>query len=274
MTKTNNFSKEVDIFKFEDPLSYLKEFVSYFTDRGNSMRELSRKCGLASPNYFQKVLIENRSITLESSKKIAQFMGIKGHALDYWLALVKISLPNYKDKDRLKALAKAIQERAKNRMTLDTRIHENWLHAAVFEMARMDNFLMTTEGIHSRLKRHATLKDIASSLEFLLKHKFLIETKIPHRYIQASIEFDPYYDRRSNDMIEVHRQHLEIAKHRLNDDVRETEFLGLTTAIPFSRMKDIQRILRSALDEIEFEISKSAPCDEVIVLQVSTFKVT
>ena len=274
MTKNLRNVKIIDVFDFDSPNEILKHFVAYSTSQGVSLRELTRQCGLSSPNYFQKVIGENRHITVQSASKIADALGLTSIESEYWMTLVKIALPQFKNKKALLSEAQSLKERARRKKTQATEIHEHWIHSVIFEMAKIKDFDMSIQNIHSRIRKYTSLLEVERSLMFLLKHKWLVPTNTLDRYNQAAVEFDPLYDRRSIDMLTVHGQHLDMAKHRLNDDAKETEFLGLTTAIPFNKMPEVQKIMRQAMDEIEFKIATSSDCDNVIIIHMSAFRVT
>ncbi|MDA9951403.1 TIGR02147 family protein [Oligoflexaceae bacterium] len=273
MTNNLQFVKKLDVFDCDKVGDFIAEFVDRAGASGLSFREMSKLCGFSAPNYFQRVVTEKRSISVAAASKIAEALEFSDLQKEYFIVLAKLELPKYKDKNQLQTEAKNLKNRANKSLTHATEIHENWLHSVIFEMAMLKGFIMSAQNILASLKRSASIEEIQKSLDFLQRHKWLVPTDEKDVFNQAMVEFDPKYDRRAVDMLTVHRQHLDMAKHRLNDAATETEFLGLTTAIPFKKMPEVQQILRDAMDQIEYKVAGSGDADNVIIVHMSAFKV-
>ncbi len=261
-------------YPFESALEYLRTVVEKSQEVGFSFREMAKQCGFATPNFFQKTLESGRPLTLDAAKKIAKAFGFAEREREYWSLLVKLEASTEKRRRELERSVRAFRELAMRATTKDTDIHRHWLHAAIFEMARIPNLPLTVDRICGRLRGMATRGEVEESLAFVLKKKWLIPTEAADIYQQATIEFDPYYDRRSVEMIGVHRAHLDQAKHRLNDPATETEFIGLTTAMPRRLLPEVQSILRTTISQIERAAAAADDCDEIMVVQMCAFRLT
>jgi len=264
--------KRPDIFSFDHPLEYLEDLLRRYVAEGYSYRELVSRCELGAPNFFQRILKGERKLTLKSAKAIASGFQFEANEADYWLLLVRESVADGPEKVNLQKQRSSLRQIAERKFRSDDSIHLSWLHSVVYEMAAIPDFQMTAESIQKRLKRKVSLDEIRQSLDFLRKKKWLV-SKGQDRYRQNPIEFDPAYDARSIAMIDSHSAYLDMAKHRLRDDVRETEFLGLTVASSRKNFGRVQEILRGALDDIE-KVCGEPGADEVIAIQISAFKLT
>ena len=175
-----------------------------------------------------------------------------------------------KDKDKIVEELEKRRSISHRRDVSDDDIHMSWIHAAIYEMAAIPRLEMSPKNIQLRLIKNESLDKIKESLVFL-ESKGWIESNGENRYKQNPIEFDPKYDQRSVEIMLAHKEYLDMAKHRLNDSVKDTEFLGMTMAIKKSSFKRIQKIIREAADEIELACQTDHP-DQVIAVQLNAFQ--
>lgn len=261
-----------DIYAYDDALVYLSEIVALAIDAGFSFRELVHACDLSTPNFFQKILRKERSLTLESAQSVAKGFQFDQEESQYWELLIKFSLPKFKKKDLIKSEILSFKKFKQKTHLDDDSIHENWLHSVVYELSGVPGFRLTSENIQRHLVRSSSLKEIQNSIDFLISKKWIIPQEEDF-FEPSPIAFDPKYDKRSVDMIAAHREYLDMAKHRLNDPVEKTEFIGLTVAMNSANFSKLQKLLREATDEAE-KLCARGEADQVVALQIGAFQVT
>lgn len=78
------------VYKFEDIQVYLRGFVLYLkrTEPDFSYRQLAKKAGFGSPNYFQSLLNGQKKITERGIEKLARGFGLKNEEKLYLRLLI------------------------------------------------------------------------------------------------------------------------------------------------------------------------------------------
>jgi hypothetical protein len=140
-------------------------------------------------------------------------------------------------------------------------------------MAALQDFTLTPANIHKALRGSATPADIEASLEFLLKKKFLKSSRSPGKYIQEAITFQPHDDIRRIDLQRSHMRFLEMAKHKINMDIEDREFQGLTVAIPQDKFGLIKDRLRDFIRSLNEDLTDLGEADRVVRVQLCAFPI-
>jgi uncharacterized protein (TIGR02147 family) len=156
----------------------------------------------------------------------------------------------------------------------DPGIHSKWLHAIVFELVNIKDYELTPENVQRSLKGLATKVEIEESIAFLIKKGFVEVTKTPHVYRQKEIDFAPINDVRQIDLQRNHMRYLELAKHKVNEELERREFQGLTIAVPSRRLPEAKKMLRDFFASFRAEFGNYKDNDSVIRLQAVLFYLT
>jgi len=67
---------------------------------------------------------------------------------------------------------------------------------------------------------------------------------------------------------------LDLARHRVVDDIAARAFQGLTAAIPHAKLSLVQDAPRQCIDELRAELSCDAKADSVIRVQMVAYLLT
>jgi len=264
--------KKIDIFSYVNYRSFLSDVIQEKLNQGISYRSLAKKANINSPNYFQLIIRGKRSISPITAKKIALGLELKKYEQEFFINLVKLNTAKG-DHIRVKILSeqKSIIEKAKRVKIIDSSIHSHWLHCLVFELAGIRNFKLTPDQIWRWTKGLAKKDEIESSIKFLIDRGFLENSNVPDSYKQKRINFEPLNDVRRIEQQQCHLRFLELAKHRLNDDLADREFQALTIAIPRSKIETLKEQIRKFVFELNEQNSFSQEADIVFHVQCSAF---
>lgn len=265
----------VDVFHFDDYRTYLNELFKGILGRKHlSYRQLAKKCGFSSPNYLQKIVAGQRSLTRDSCKKLARGLDLDEQQTRYLAALVEHSRAPAEEKSDIEAEMQRMQSQHESNVVADDSIYSNWLFGVVWEMSLLEDFQADTDWIRRRLGNLPTGEEVDQALEFLKTNMYIVYSDETKRYEQRPLRFAPVNDKRQFEIRRNHERFLDIARHRLSDPVKEREFQGLTLAIPRSRFDELRKRMRGFVQEINEEFSHLTDSEVVIRLQCSAYKLT
>lgn len=261
------------IFHFLGLKEFLKKDLAERVAAGDTWKALAERSGINSPNYFQQVIQGKRRLSDAQAEKAADGLGFVGHERKYFLLLAKLERAKTEaDAEKIYSQMKATVVRAVKKTVVDPTIHSHWLHAIVFEMALVHGERFAKADVVRRLAGVASDAEAAASFDFLVAKKYLVKTD-EGRYEQRAVQFDQLNDVRRIEIHQVHRRMLDMAKHKLNEDVREREFQGLTIAIPASRLPLIKDKIRKLMVELNDELSGGNENDTVVHVFAGAFKI-
>lgn len=261
------------VFAYENYRDYLKDLADKLLEDGTSIRGFLRDAGIKSPSYLKETIQKKRNLTVEAAKKIAQALNLKERESQYLCLLVKLDLPRYKDKSRILDDMRALSKQSMRQDVQDSSIYDHWLHSVLWVLADVPDFEMTVENVSQKMRGMASKEDIKKSIEFLRKKKLLIPTHKPNAYKQADIYFTPSNDIRRIDIQRSHLHYLDLAKHRINDDVKDREFQGLTIAIERDQFPVIKEEMRKFVKTLENKLDAANDPQKVIRIQCCAFEV-
>jgi len=200
--------------------------------------------------------------------------GLDGRDRKYFLALVRFEHEAGADKEAIMEELRLYMKEASRKNVRDVNILTSWLHGVVYEMAHTEGFAVTVDSLAKRLGHVASRKELEESLAFLKERKWLVPTGEPDRYRQNDLQFEVSNDVRRIDYQKALLRFLEIAKHRLTDDVSEREFQALTIAVPLAKVPVIKEKIREFVKELWAELDGAAPPETVVHILCCAFKVS
>lgn len=265
----------MNVFLFQNYRDALKDFAEKHLENGGSYRSLSKSIGFASPNYLQQILQKKRNLTSVAAKKLSEVLFSQPDSREYFICLVKLESPTVKDKETVLERMRAIRYRVDNKLVKDQDMHSSWLNQIVFESCKLKNFDVTAENLKNSLNIQATQDEIQSAIDLCLKKEWFLETGTPYRYRQNEIKFPFLDDVRRIDIQRSHLKFLEVAKHRINADLDEREFRGLTITCPKVKINLIKQRIRKFFDDLDNEIEAyGEDRDCLIRLQMCLFMIS
>jgi uncharacterized protein (TIGR02147 family) len=218
---------------------------------------------------------QKRKFSTEVARKVAKGLGLDNERTTYLLCMAKLlQKPESKKQYALLEEMKKCIDTSKRVKVKDKSIHSNWLHAIVFEMANLADFEMTAPNIQQALRQIARLEEIEETLKFLKQRGYIEKVGPDHRYKQKSISFTPINDVRQIDLQRNHMRFLDLAKHKINEELDRREFQGLTIAIPKRRLPEAKEALRQFIGQFRDEFGSFEDNDTVIRLQTALYHLT
>jgi uncharacterized protein (TIGR02147 family) len=254
--------------------SFLKAFLEVKKDQGVSLRSIVKRGKIGSHSFLKAVVEGERNLTVRSTEKVCAALGLDGNEREYFLALVKLEHGAEADKDKAWNDLRKLLIKSKEVRVHDVGMYSHWLHGVVFSMATVANIEFTAENLFKMLGGIASAEDIQKSMDFLISRTWLVYDEGLKRYKQSLVKFEVIEDIRRIDVQRNHRHFLDLAKHRLNDDVDEREYQGLTIAVPKNRLPQLKQRLRKFMDEIDDDIGGMSDFDTLIRVQCCIFKLT
>lgn len=268
-------TKTPSIYAFSNYREYLAAFIAVHQEGGESLRALSRRCGISSPNYLQQVLRGQRNLSRHFAAKFAAGAKLGALPAEYLGALVDLELAPT-DRDRQRALddMRRILRRAERRTVRDEGIHGSWVHQVVWEAAKTRGFSTDVAAIRALLRLAATEAEIEASLAYLHGRGFLARALPSETPTPVPVDFQPSNDVRRVDLQRSHLRFLQLAQHRLNDPLGEREYQGLTAAIKRTDFEAIRQRCRDFVLGLNRDFAVDAQGDEVVRVQLCAFKLT
>jgi uncharacterized protein (TIGR02147 family) len=263
---------DIDIFTFTNYRSYLRTLATVWTDQGKTMSALAEFCGFSSPNFIQQLIAGRRNLTSAAAEKVAAKLCLKDPARQYLFLLVQLSRAKKPEElDKLMRSMKRLVVRAKRLSIRDSSIFDHWLYGIVFEMFKLDRFKSEADLLSAELRISVPAQQLRQSFEFLIQHKYLRAQA--GKWITADVEFQPHNDVRKINSQQNHLKFLVLAQHRMNDELSDREFQGLTFAAKENRMPEMKDRIRTFIRAINDEFSEDFDGDQILRLQLSLFQI-
>jgi uncharacterized protein (TIGR02147 family) len=263
------------IFSYNDYRSYLTSVTEYWQERSlGSLRDLGKLAGFTSPSLLGEILAGRRVLTLMNAERFAKGISLTREATRYLQCLV-IATHSRTTSQKFEA----IEEMGRligivRRIDIqDPSIHDTWLHSLLFELAKTRDFDANPANIRKKIRTNVPQADIESSINFL-EHKKFIQRQESSKPVAANVEFKAINDLRRLNIQKKHLMFLQMAQHRLNDDLDEREFQGLTVAVKKEAMKVIKERLRDFIVSINEEVAEASEADDVVRIQLCAYKLT
>ena len=267
----NTENQSISVYAYGDYRKFLKEFLEAEAQAGRSFRSYAKAAGFSSPNYLQRILTGDRKLTVKSATKVAAAIGLEGNQAKYFIGMIALEDPQ-SDKDKVLDTQRRLVKESLRTRVKDISITSHWLHGSVFEMANLQEFDFTLDNLHERLGKIASRQEIQDSMKFLLDRQWLVPTGQGQQHRQNDIRFDVITEVRRIELQRWHLRFLELAKHRINDDLKDRSFHGLTMAIPLAKMPLIKQRIEQFVTDLRTELDGSSPLETVVHVECCLFK--
>ncbi|MGE0172490.1 MAG: TIGR02147 family protein [Oligoflexales bacterium] len=254
--------------------SFLKTFLEIKKEQGVSQRAIIKRGKIGSPGYLKAVIEGERRLTNASAEKVAAALGLEGNERDYLYAMVRLEHGSDAEKDKALIELRKLLIKSKEVEVPSEDFFSHWVNGVVFSLATIEGIEFTAENLYRKLGGIARVEEIQGSMDFLLSRKWIVYDEASKQYKQSLVKFDVLNDVRRINLQRAHRQYLDLAKHRINDDLDQREYQGLTIAIPMDRLPYLKQRVRSFVTEIHEEINGMSAFDTLVRLQCCVFKLT
>lgn len=249
---------------------FLQILLGKLLDEGQSYRAIARSAGIKSPNFLQQVVQGARELTPQGAAKLAKGLGLTGHEADYLIQIVRLSHPKVRDKEPVLLKLRELQNKFDRSEVRDVSIHSHWVNSVIFELCKIKNLRITADSVFQLVGGAATKDEIQSGIELLLKKEW-IKPLGEQQYEQNGVEFQFLDGARRLDVQRNHLHYLHVAQHRINDDLKERSYRGLTVAIPAEKFEWIQRKIVEFYDELDKLCESYVNTDSIIRIQMASY---
>ncbi len=259
--------KYPDLYEYTNHLAYLRDYLaSYLANPGKSYRSLTKSCGIANPGFFQQIVQGERRLTRQSVEKVAKGLKLTRLQTEYLVAMVAfeqeanpVKKLTYLEKMRTCTLhSKRIEISSPD-------IHRAWYYSMIWETLKLkDQDRVFSLGLKK--------EDVQSALDFFLKKGFISSAENGIGFELHSYDFKPSNDVRNIQLQESHLNYLRLAQHRLNDDIHQREFQGLTMAIERKNFDKIKGKIRDFVQALNDDYAVDEHGDQVVRVQCCLFQ--
>ncbi len=249
---------EPAVQSYMDYRIYLQDFYQFKKGQKSSYsyRVFANKGGLGSPSHLKMVIDGKRNLSIASIARYKSALGIKGKDNEYFEQLVFFTQSqDLEEKNRL--FNRLITLRSGVALgKLDLSQYEflsQWFNVAIYVMLGISDFRATVDNIGMRLRYKVSPKEIAQSIELLIKLGLVtMVEKDQYRQVNGALGTD---DRvRGMAIFKYHQQMLELAKSSLRyDSLEEREFAGVTISVSqkdLPTFKEKVRAFRKEMNEL------------------------
>lgn len=175
MVKNKKMSSPPNVFKYDDYRRYLSDFYEFkkLEMPGRfSYRYLSQKAGFQTSTFLHRVIIGKRNLTLESIRKLAAIIPLKGRPYQYFETLVMFNQAKEEDErlTHFEALKEFKEYIALRLINEDQNMYlYKWYYPVVREMIKWPQFKGDPVWISKQIKPGLTPEQAKEALEVLLQ---------------------------------------------------------------------------------------------------------
>lgn len=276
---------EPDIFEYEHFRDYLRDWFDHrkATNPRYSYRLFAKRAGSTDPSLLHRVIRGRRRLPDAQVDAFCTALHLEGEAAEYFRLLVAYEQAR-KVVDRERAWAALIDFHARRQgPNLDgdyVRFLSGWLPPAVLAMADCPGFEADPQAIAHRFRPAVTEDQVAEVLELLFRMGLLERTDDGIRVHSPTSRTPAHVSRLGS--LGYHRDNHALAGEALDriwkrapGAQQETVFVGVSVAIPSSRLVEFRRMafelqgqLLSACEALEGER------DVVVQLNLQAFPVS
>lgn len=246
------------------------------TQKHFSFRELSRKAGVRSPNYFQQVLRGDKNLGFEGGHKVAELMKLDSLQKNYFLSLVGFqTAKNHSDKQKsyeelLKLRKKASQERDVSFPLSNYDYLKNWLYVAVREFLVIYPRVMDPAQIAAHIGFGVNVDQVSQALSFLEGAGLLQKKSDAYVIIEKKLGSSDEIDNLA--VREFHLQIQELGQKALNElSLEDREFGALTLGLSVEQIQKLKNRIKEFRKSLLAEFGQAEHHAKVFQVCISAF---
>lgn len=273
-----------NVFDYADFRAYLSE---WFRERKQvrprlSHRGFALKVGSKDPSLLLNVITGRRGLTPERTEAFVEALGLEGDEAEYFRLLVRFGqAEDAAERDRAWAAIAVLRSRVQAPEIDSSRFlyASNRIYPAVQSLAECEGFRPEPGWIARTLRPAVSESEAAEALELLLRLGFL--ARVGDRVVPAQPVMHTPPTVADLGGYGYHRQNHKRAGEVLEQlwDPRsgvaeETAFLGITLAVPESKLGDLRRLLWEAQLHVMHECESWTERDRVVQVSIQMFPVS
>lgn len=251
----------------------IKEQITKICSRNQnySLRAFARDYEI-SPSQLSRVLAGQKNLSLLKAKLIADKLFHDTEKKNYFLSLVEYCCAK-NDKNRqlaLKAISENLYATPSINLTMDQiQYMSNWYHLAILHMVELEGFKFNSKTIAKKL----SISEIEAKLavDRLINLRLLEKDKNGQlNKTHNRIKLQP--DVPSQAIRNLHKQLIYLAEQSIeNQTMSERILMGKTMAIHQNDIKEVESILKEAMDKIGKVANRKSKKNKVYQLNLQLF---
>ncbi len=273
-------SKEIaeSIFGYAEYRVFLAEWIAAKkAERGSfSLRAFSMRAGFASHNFCSYVIAGKRNCSTESARHIAEAMGLKGRAAEFFENLVLYNqADSVADRDYYyDRLRKAGRHTSYRQLEKDQfPFYEKWYYPVIRELMVLSDWGGDCSRLAKMVYPPIPVSEAEAAVEFLLRTGMVIRDEsgvCALSHVVVTSENVPVYIKRKSrrDVLLVGADTIETV------DPRDKYMAYSTVAMSRGCYEDVRKILDSARESVLARIAVDGAPDEVYETVFQVFPVT
>lgn len=258
-------------------MNYREFLGAYFelkkkTTPSFSFRNFSKKAGLSTSNYAQKIISKERSLGPDTTEKFIHALALKKKEADYFRKLIQLERTSNATQ-KLDVLTDIVKTQRKNKTIIfseENDFYSNWVNSILYELAHFYHDDYSPQELFKKLKKQIPLDEIKNSLEFLFANQFLavidggIRQNKDMPISSSQFKLNSYL--RLN-----HKKMSELAVCAVDLPLEERSFQGLLLSIDHKRMPEMKARLKEMTEELLKEFSDDSQADTLYRFNLQVF---
>ena len=258
---TQNIQKKytkhkINVFSYDNYRDYLSDFFEMKKKelpKKFSYRYINKQVGVKASSFFPLVIAGKRNLTIESIRKIAKAIPLKGRPLKYFETLVLFNqAENEKERityfEELKEYKEYIKERVikKNQMTYALK----WFYPVVREMVRWPDFKPEPNWIASKITPNILVSQAKEALDVLTKLEMIKITK-EGKWIQSHPKIATPDQGLGSEMVSYYNQALKLSQKSLELPATDRNMDSMIMSMSPAHFELIRKKMSIFLKEID-----------------------
>lgn len=270
----------INLFGYLDYRRYLKDF--YRDKKGKkgsrfSFRSFSRLAGLSAPNFLKLVMEGKRNLGPDGIEGFKKALHLNKEEAAYFENLIYFNQATSDEERnrRYKALATSQKFRQIREIEQDLFVYySHWYYAAIRELVLLPDFKEDPKWIAKKLFPRITDKQAMTSLELLLKLKFLKREK-SGRLVQAEQNITSSREVQSLAVANFHRQMIQLASESIDRTPQEKrDISSITLALSKEKYLEAKRRIQEFRRELNVLLSEKDSVDSIYQINFQIFNLS
>lgn len=265
------------IYSHLDYRDYLKSYFEYKKSSSKifSFRNFSKKAGLTTNNYAQKVISRERSLGPETTEKFILALSLKKKEADYFRKLIQLDrTTNPEQKTEVFNELVRLQKKSKVlNFNLDNDFYSHWVNSILYELAHFCHDDFSPQFLYKKLKKQIPLEEIKSSLDFLFSREYLaVIDGCIRQNVNIPITSTQF---KANAFLRLnHRKMSELAAVSVELPLEERSYQGLLLSVNKNRMPEMKARLKEMTEELLKEFGDDSQADTLYRFNLQVFPLT
>lgn len=274
--------KTIQIYDYVDYRMFLRDAVKakLAAQPRLSLRALAKRAGFASPGYVQMVIGKKRNLTLRSSERLAEVLGLRETEARFFNLLVRLNQARELEEkrtliDEMYALAKTNPAKALRKIAAIRILGLDfaWYNFVILELATCRSFALTPQNVFRAMLGRVSHTDLVGGFRFLENQGFLRRTAKAYT-LAAYTQLQTPDEVQSLNVQELHRNNCWNAERALQLPLKEREFQGITMALSEEKFAELKKLLKGWSQEIGSRFANDPDAENVYQINLQVFPVT